>query len=93
MNMEYKENAQKRIPSFIGASLTTLGWELALPIFGGVFLGYQIDKLIGTNYIFTLGLLFLGIGAGYYSLIKRIELEMLRIKLTKRQAEKKEPTS
>lgn len=55
---------------------TTLGWELALPIFGGVLGGYFLDRWFGTGHIFTLGLLFLGVVTGYYSLwrfIQRIE--------------------
>jgi F0F1-type ATP synthase assembly protein I len=50
----------------------SLGWELAIPIFGGVLLGQFLDRLLGTTHIFTLGLLLLGIGSGYYNLIKAI---------------------
>ena len=46
---------------------TALGWELALPIFSGVLLGYYLDRWLGTGHIFTLGLLMLGIGIGFYS--------------------------
>jgi predicted F0F1-ATPase subunit len=55
---------------------TTLGWELAIPIFGGVLIGYFLDKLLGTGHIFTLGLLFMGVMVGYYSLwrfIRRLD--------------------
>lgn len=66
---------------------TSLGWELAFPIFAGTFLGYQVDRyIIGENYTFTLILLFFGIIAGYYSLYRVIELEMLRAKIAKRQS-------
>ncbi|MDY6846255.1 MAG: AtpZ/AtpI family protein [Chloroflexota bacterium] len=66
-------------------SLTTLGWELALPIFGGVLLGYQIDsKTAGSGYTYTFSLLILGIFVGYYNLYKYIHLEMLRTKFKKR---------
>jgi predicted F0F1-ATPase subunit len=61
----------------------SLGWELALPIFGGAFLGYQIDKYFGAQYTFTLILLALGVIAGYYSLYRLIELEVLRAKAAK----------
>jgi F0F1-type ATP synthase assembly protein I len=66
-----------------GIGLTTLGWELAVPIFGGILIGYQLDRLLQTSYIFTIGLLLAGIATGYYSLYKRIELEMLRTKAAK----------
>lgn len=57
-------------PSFWHEALraTTLGWELAMPIFGGVLAGYYLDRWLGTGHIFTLGLLTLGVGAGFYNL-------------------------
>ena len=61
---------------------TTLGWDLAIPIFGGVLIGYLLDRLLGTDYIFTLGLLMMGIFVSYYNLarfiqrLKRVDDEM-----------------
>ena len=55
---------------------TTLGWELALPIFGGVLGGYYLDRWLGTKPTFTLGLLTLGLGASVYNIwrfIQRLE--------------------
>lgn len=52
---------------------TSAGWDLALPIFGGVLLGYLLDRLLNTRYIFTLGFLVLGIAAGYYNLLRSIQ--------------------
>ena len=51
-----------------GLSAMTLGWELALPIFGGVLLGYLLDRWLGTGHIFTLGLMVLGVTTGFYNL-------------------------
>ena len=51
---------------------TSLGWDLALPIFGGVLAGYVVDRAVGTSYIFTLGLLLLGIGVGFYNVLRSI---------------------
>ena len=67
-------------PRHQGLSLTTLGWELAVPIFGGLFLGYKLDQYLSTKYILTLSMLVLGIIIGYYSFYKYIELELLRKK-------------
>ena len=50
----------------------SLGWDLAVPIFGGVLLGYIFDGWLATGYIFTLGLLMLGIGVGYYNIARFI---------------------
>jgi predicted F0F1-ATPase subunit len=51
-----------------GLRATSLGWELAAPIFGGVLLGHYLDRTLGTTYTFTLGLLVAGVGAGFYNL-------------------------
>jgi F0F1-type ATP synthase assembly protein I len=75
---EHLNNNNK--PWIQGMSLTTLGWELAVPIFGGLLLGYKLDQFLSTKYILTVSLLVLGIIIGYYSLYKYIELEILRKK-------------
>jgi ATP synthase protein I len=49
---------------------TSLGWELALPIFGGVLIGYYLDRWLGTGHVLTLGLLFLGVVAGFYNVLR-----------------------
>lgn len=84
MSVENKSNKTKK--TIRGISLTTLGWELALPIFGGVLLGYRIDsKMNGSGYTFTFVLLILGVFVGYFNLYKYIHLEMLRTKLSNRK--------
>jgi F0F1-type ATP synthase assembly protein I len=50
----------------------SLGWELAVPIFVGVLLGNLMDRWLGTDYIFTIGLLVAGIAAGYYGVARSI---------------------
>lgn len=52
---------------------TSLGWDLALPIFGGVLLGHLLDRALGTSYVFTLGFLLLGIATGFYNVIRSIQ--------------------
>ncbi len=84
--MEDKKNTNKITIKGIG--LTTLGWEIAIPIFGGTILGYNLDRLLKTTYVFTLSLLFLGISIGYYNIYKRIEYEMLRKNMIKDQQQK-----
>jgi F0F1-type ATP synthase assembly protein I len=83
MSIEQQRKKTKKYSRSL--SLTTLGWELALPIFGGVLLGYQIDsKTAGSGYTFTFLLLLVGIFVGYYNLYKYIHLEMLRTKFKNR---------
>lgn len=52
---------------------STLGWELALPIFGGVLVGYYLDNRLATGHVFTMGLMTLGLGASAYSLWRFIQ--------------------
>jgi len=73
-------------------NLTGIGWELALPIVGGIYLGYRLDQHLGSQYIFTLSFLVLGIFTGYYSLYKYIELEILRTKISKLRKQKEDNT-
>ena len=56
-----------------GLAAASLGWDLALPIFGGVLLGHLLDRQLGTRYAFTLGLLVLGIGTGFYNVARSIQ--------------------
>jgi len=70
---------QKRDGHFLGAlgrealTATTLGWELALPIFGGALGGYTLDRWLGTGPGFTIGLLLFGVVSGYYNLARFIQ--------------------
>jgi F0F1-type ATP synthase assembly protein I len=86
--LKTSESAKNKSKTYKNISLTSLGWELALPIFGGVFIGYQLDQvLIKTRYLFTISFLIIGIIVGYYNLYKLIDLELLRIKKGKRNLE------
>ncbi len=71
-------------------SLTTLGFEIALPIFGGVLIGYRLDRLSSLNYTYTLIFLIIGIVMGYYNLYKLIQLEIYRLKVSKHQSKVEE---
>ncbi|MGD2103668.1 MAG: AtpZ/AtpI family protein [Anaerolineae bacterium] len=51
---------------------TSLGWDLALPIFGGVLIGYLLDRTLDTTYVFTLGFLVFGIATGFYNVFRSI---------------------
>jgi F0F1-type ATP synthase assembly protein I len=48
----------------------TLGWELALPIFIGVFAGRLLDRWLGMHPVFTMGLLVAGVAMGYYNIMR-----------------------
>jgi predicted F0F1-ATPase subunit len=63
--------------------MISMGWELVLPIFLGVFFGYYLDRTLNAKLNFTLVLVVLGIFIGYYNLYRHIELEILRSKVKK----------
>jgi ATP synthase protein I len=50
----------------------TLGWNLAIPIFGGVLIGYLLDKWMKSSPIFTIGLMIFGIAVGFYNYIRTV---------------------
>jgi F0F1-type ATP synthase assembly protein I len=52
---------------------TSLGWDLALPIFGGVLIGYVLDQTLQTKYVLTLGFLLFGIATGFYNVVRSIQ--------------------
>ncbi|MBN2048060.1 MAG: AtpZ/AtpI family protein [Anaerolineaceae bacterium] len=72
---------------------TSIGWEVALPIFGGVLIGQFLDRYLGTTYIFTIGLLVMGIVSGYYNIlrwIRKSEAESRRKRLEQEQLDEKD---
>lgn len=62
---------------FVGV-ITGLGWLLIASAVGSFFIGYWLDKWLGTMPIFTLSLSLLGTTAGSYKVIVDI------IRLSKR---------
>lgn len=82
MNKSLNSNRQTSKRRLIqDISLTTLGLELALPIFGGVLFGYYLDKVMPTKYLYTMVFLLIGLVVGYYNIYKLIQLEMYRLRL------------
>ncbi len=84
------DNQERKKISFkgIGIGLISLGWEIAIPIFGGVILGYYLDNWLNEKYVFKISLLAFGIFLAYYNVYKRINLEMLRKKMIDEQKSK-----
>ncbi len=56
-----------------GFGILSIGWDLAIPIFGGVLVGHALDGWLATGYLFTLGLLTLGVMVSYYNLLRLIQ--------------------
>lgn len=52
------------------ALISQVGISMAAPILLGVFIGQWIDKKVGTEGIFMLIFIFLGVGGGFMNLFK-----------------------
>jgi hypothetical protein len=50
------------------AIMLSLGWNLVLPIVGGVLLGSFLDGRAGGGFAWTIGLLFTGVAVSLYNL-------------------------
>jgi F0F1-type ATP synthase assembly protein I len=57
---------------------TSLGWDLALPIAGGVLIGHALDRRLQTGMVWTVALLFLGVVVGYANVMRRLHDEIER---------------
>jgi F0F1-type ATP synthase assembly protein I len=68
----------------------SLGWDLAVPIFGGVLLGHVLDRWLETGYVFTLGLLLLGVATGFYNVFRAVQRLEARERLPAEQKDEEE---
>jgi len=70
------------------ARASTLGWNLMVPIVGGVLLGRYLDDKLGKEFTWTLSLLFMGVAVAFNNLyamyIEHSDAEPLRKRIEKR---------
>jgi F0F1-type ATP synthase assembly protein I len=52
--------------------ITTLGWDLAVPIVGGALLGHALNGRYHTGPVVTLALLLLGVLVGVYNVWRQL---------------------
>ncbi len=50
------------------ATLSSLGWSLVLPIVAGALLGNYLDRITHREFVWTIGLLFVGVALSLYNL-------------------------
>ena len=50
------------------AYASSIGIAMVITIFGGLYLGSYLDRLLGTGYKFTLLLLLIGVAAGFWNI-------------------------
>jgi len=71
------------------AQASTLGWNLMVPIVGGVLLGRYLDDQVGKEFTWTLSLLFMGVAVAFNNLYalysEHSDVEPLRKRIEKRQ--------
>jgi F0F1-type ATP synthase assembly protein I len=58
--------------------ISTLGWDLAVPIIGGAMLGHLLNERYNTGPVLTVVLLLLGLMVGAYNVWCQIRLELAR---------------
>ena len=63
------KNKTKKQSNFTLVNAGSVGYYIITPLVVGVFLGYTIDKKIGTNFLVVLGI-FLGAIGAFYNLFR-----------------------
>ncbi len=71
------------------AEATQLGWNLVVPIVGGVLLGRYLDDRFGKEFTWTLSLLLMGVAVAFNNLyaiyIEHSDAEPFRRRIKKRR--------
>jgi ATP synthase protein I len=67
-NKKSKKSFTKRATNYV--TVGTIGLHLVSGIIVGVFIGYMLDKLFHTSFIFTIIFFFLGVASGFYNMYK-----------------------
>ena len=68
---------------------TTIGWEIAIPIVGGPFLGFIFDRRLDTGVRWTFILLGIGLVSAIFAVVKYIRYEFYLINKEKKEEESK----
>jgi len=79
---------------YLVAQATTLGWNLVVPIVGGVLLGRYLDDTFDKEFTWTLSLLLMGVAVAFNNLyamyIEHSDAEPLQKRIQNRRQEKDE---
>jgi len=87
------EQPEDRPESFwnLVAQATTLGWNLVVPIVGGVLLGRYLDDTFNKEFTWTLSLLLMGVAVAFNNLyamyVEHSDAEPLRKRVRRRRQE------
>jgi predicted F0F1-ATPase subunit len=76
----------------LAVEATTLGWNLVVPIVGGVLLGRYLDDKLDKEFTWTLTLLLMGVAVAFNNLytmyVEHSDTEPLRERIRKRRQQK-----
>jgi predicted F0F1-ATPase subunit len=77
---------------YLAAQATMLGWNLVVPIVGGVLLGRYLDDMFDKEFTWTLSLLLMGVAVAFNNLyatyIEHSDAEPLGKRIQKRRQKK-----
>lgn len=66
------EVGNKKSGGLSGGDFAGIGVQFAVVMLGGLFLGQWLDRKFGTGSILTIIFLFLGAGAAFYSMYRKL---------------------
>ncbi|NLG40538.1 MAG: AtpZ/AtpI family protein [Chloroflexi bacterium] len=87
--MEGVPARRRRLFSSRDLRATTIGWEIAIPIVGGPFLGFILDRRLDTGVRWTFILLGVGLISAILAVVKYIRYEFYLINKEKKEEETK----
>ncbi len=66
------EVGDKKSQGISGSDFAGIGVQFAVVLLGGLFLGQWLDKRFGTSPVLTIGCLFVGAAAAFYSMYRKL---------------------
>jgi ATP synthase protein I len=70
---KYSNNLNKNNPNIIGLAFR-IGTELVAAVFVATFIGYYLDKWLGTKPIFIIILFMVGVAAGIFNVVRSAKM-------------------
>jgi len=70
---KYSNNLSKNSPNIIGLAFR-IGTELVAAVFVATFIGYYLDKWLGTKPIFIIILFMVGVAAGIFNVVRSAKM-------------------
>jgi ATP synthase protein I len=70
---KYSQNTPESNPNIIGLAFR-IGTELVAAVFVATFIGYYLDKWLGTKPIFIIILFMVGVAAGIFNVVRSAKM-------------------